>query len=93
VLSKPYLAGRIVEADVDILIAAVSRLGQVLPTIAGEIPHVARDRKDDYLLAQAERANADVILTGDDDLLSLRYHKSIWILSPAEFVADLVSRS
>jgi putative PIN family toxin of toxin-antitoxin system len=89
VVLKPYLADRISQADLDDVIASVTRLGEVLPVLTSEVPLVARDRKDDYLLAQADRGNADVLVTGDEDLLTLGMFKGIWILSPADFIVEV----
>jgi putative PIN family toxin of toxin-antitoxin system len=89
VVRKPYLSNRISSAEVQEFVALLGRLGDILPELAGPIERVVRDRKDDYLLAQADRANADVLVTGDQDLLTLGFYKGIWIMSPAEFVAEL----
>ena len=47
---------------------------------------VCRDRDDDKVLATAVAGKADVILTGDDDLLVLGEYNGISILSPRQFV-------
>ena len=52
---------------------------------------VCRDPDDDVVIATAIAARADVILTGDDDLLVLRRHGPIRILSPRQFV-ELLDR-
>jgi len=36
-----------------------------------DVPQVCRDPDDDYLIAFALACNADVLVTGDDDLLSI----------------------
>jgi len=51
---------------------------------------VCRD-PDEVVIATAIAARADVILTGDDDLLVLRRHGQIRILSPRQFV-ELLDR-
>jgi putative PIN family toxin of toxin-antitoxin system len=50
---------------------------------------VCRDPDDDEVLATAVAAQADVILTGDDDLLVLKMFQGIRILSPRQFVEML----
>lgn len=50
---------------------------------------ICRDPDDDVVLATAGAAQADVILTGDDNLLVLKEHQGIRILSPRQFVALL----
>ena len=48
-----------------------------------------RDPKDDKFLELAVNGEADVILTGDDDLLSLHPFRGIDILSPAAYLERL----
>lgn len=51
--------------------------------IAGSTARVPRDRRDDFVLATYLTSGADCLLTGDEDLLSLRTHHSI--LTAREF--------
>ena len=44
-----------------------------------------RDPKDLYLLSFAESINADYIISGDNDLVTLEQHKNTKILKLAEF--------
>ncbi len=46
----------------------------------------SRDPDDDHILACAVEAHAQVILTGDGDLLSLHPYREISILTPAQFL-------
>ena len=50
---------------------------------------VCRDSDDDLVLATAVAAGAAVIVTGDDDLLVLRTHEGIPILSTRQFLEAL----
>ena len=52
---------------------------------------VCRDPDDDLVLATAIAAHAHIIVTGDADLLVLRSHGGIPILSPRQFVEQLDS--
>ena len=52
---------------------------------------VCRD-KDDVVLATAAAGNADVIVTGDDNLLALNTFSEIRILSPRNFLELLDQR-
>ena len=52
---------------------------------------VCRDRDDDEVLAAAIAGQADIILTGDGDLLVLGEYNGIRILSPRRFV-ELMDR-
>lgn len=45
---------------------------------------VSRDADDDHVLACAIAAQADLIVSGDEDLLSLKIHQNIPIVTPAE---------
>ena len=49
-------------------------------------PPVCRDRDDDWVLATALAGEAEAIVTGDDDLLVLRRHRTLAILSPRQFL-------
>jgi predicted nucleic acid-binding protein len=46
---------------------------------------VCRDPDDDHILALAATAGAEVIVSGDDDLLSLKRHHGVDIVSPRAF--------
>jgi len=52
---------------------------------------VCRDPDDDVVLATAIAAKADLIITGDQDLLVLGQHAGIRILSPRQFL-ELLDR-
>jgi len=50
---------------------------------------VCRDKDDDVVLATALAGKADVIVTGDEDLLVLKKFRGIEILSPRKFLERL----
>ncbi len=50
---------------------------------------VAPDPKDSYLLALAEASQAEFLVTGDKELLSLKQHKSTRIITPAAMIEIL----
>jgi putative PIN family toxin of toxin-antitoxin system len=52
---------------------------------------VCRDKDDDVVLVTALAGKADVIVTGDDDLLMLNEFRGIRILSPRRFL-ELLDR-
>jgi len=85
VLSYPKLQAVIGDADALIELLA---LGAVVinPT---ETVAVSRDPDDDRLIEAAVTANADVIVTGDQDLLTLGSVDQIRILTPREFLETL----
>ena len=50
---------------------------------------VCRDSKDDKFLSLAVTGNANIIITGDEDLLVLKCYQNIPILSPKDFLAQV----
>ena len=60
--------------------------GTITPRIA-EVITECRDPKDNHVLELALAGNADVIITGDADLLSLNPWREIAILSPSGLLA------
>ncbi len=48
--------------------------------------HICRDPKDDMFLECAALANADVLVSGDKDLLSLGSYGGTKIVTPLEYV-------
>ncbi len=86
---KPYLAARISDRDIEALLRTLRSIADILPALTETIPVVCRDRKDDYLLAHAARAQADYLITGDDDLLVLGNHAGVEIVSPSAFIERL----
>lgn len=55
----------------------------VVPTV------ILHDPDDDHILACAEAGNADLIVTGDRDLLRLKEYNGIPIVRPKDFVRAL----
>ncbi len=47
---------------------------------------ICRDPKDDFILECALTGNADLIVTGDKDLLSLQLFRGIQIVTPREYL-------
>ena len=50
---------------------------------------VCRDPKDNPVLEAATAGDADLIVTGDEDLLVLNPFRGIQILKPADFIQRL----
>jgi putative PIN family toxin of toxin-antitoxin system len=50
---------------------------------------VLRDPDDDEVIACAVAAECELIVSGDDDLLSLKQHQEIRILTSAELLIEL----
>lgn len=89
---KFYLRNRIAPEDIEALINELRAIA--LPTDPSplEILPVLRDPKDDYLLAEAVRANVDYLVSGDRDLLDIRSEiDRPRVAEPAEFL-NAISR-
>lgn len=54
--------------------------------VTGEVRGVCRDPKDDAVLETAWKANAEYLVAGDKDLLSLRQFRETTIISPAHYL-------
>lgn len=54
--------------------------------VRGTLRGVCRDPSDDMVVECAVEAGAEVIVSGDNDLLSLKRYKSIRIVTPRVFL-------
>ena len=55
-------------------------------------PPICRDSKDDYLLALAKTGKADILITGDMDLLILKKHGKAAIIKPLAFRKEYLNK-
>ena len=76
--------------DVDRAIDLLRRRIQLVVPVMLEKP-VSRDPEDDPVLGTAVAGEADRIITGDKDLLSLESYLGIKIMKPGDFLAEDVS--
>lgn len=85
VLGYPKLQQYYTEEERRRFVALVMALGDVaeLPAV---IPRISRDPDDDRVIACAVAGEADVIVSGDDDLLALERVGAIPILTVAQFL-------
>jgi len=60
---------------------------QIIPVTTTVI--ACRDPKDDMFLELAVSGNANIIVTGDKDLLALNPFRGIQIISPKEFIEQI----
>jgi len=87
---KAGLRRRFPPVLIESFIAEVEAFAEVLVPLPAPAPPRCRDPRDDYLIEQALLHNADVIVTGDDDLLVLsEQFGAIPILSPRQFLDQL----
>ncbi len=54
---------------------------------------VVKDPKDDFLLACAIAGKANYIISGDEHLLALREYRGVKILTPRDFVVNILRES
>lgn len=90
VLSREKFAARLAAANVTVqdLVSGYSALATVIEAEAIE-PVILVDPDDDAVLACALSADAEVIVSGDGDLLDLKKHEDIRILTATEFLVEL----
>ena len=88
-LARPKIAKkyRITGADRSALLDLL-RVESVLVPHA-PAPGVSRDPDDNYLLGCAEAGGADYLVTGDDDLLSVRWYRAVVIVDARTFLGVL----
>lgn len=69
----------------DALLERVASLVEIIDVL--QAIRASRDPKDDKFLEAAVNGRADVIVTGDKDLLDLNPFRGIAILTPADYLA------
>ena len=69
-------------------VALVASLGEIVD-VPEEVPRICRDPDDDWVIACAVAGDADVIVSGDRDLLDLIQVNRIPILSACQFLVLL----
>jgi putative PIN family toxin of toxin-antitoxin system len=84
-IDRPRLAPLIPPDFLDWLheLMAAAELVEITERIAA-----CRDPKDDKFLELAVNGHADVLITGDSDLLALNPFRGFPIITPADFVQD-----
>ena len=92
VLSRAKFAKRIADAgsSVDELLGDYLALAQLVRPTAHP-PSVVRDPDDDHVIACALEAEAEVIVSSDDDLLTLGRYRDIAILSIPQMLRRLTA--
>jgi uncharacterized protein len=87
VLARPYIAG----AAIPLLREGIERMLAAAELVAiTERIAVCRDPTDDKFLELAVNGHADLIVSGDRDLLALNPYREIPIVTPAAFVNGVV---
>lgn len=89
VRTKPYLANRITSSQLQRLTDSLRSLAEWIDLGDIEHPRIVRDRDDDYLIALATLGEADMLITGDHDLLALDLPLPFRIVSMGEFLTEI----
>ena len=87
-LTRPYLTARIVQGakPVEELITEMHGACN-LKTLVTPLPLVCRDPRDDFLFALFDQGHADLIISGDKDVLALKGRYPV--LTPRELIDRL----
>ena len=83
--SKDTLRNRIPSELLVEFVDDLKDVATVIPLITEKIQPITRDPKDDYLIAYAVAGDADILVSGDNDLLILGKAGRLNFLSPADF--------
>lgn len=86
VLAREKLARYIQPGQLEPYLSQVWKLAEIVP-IPSPI-RACRDPRDDKFLEAAVHGRADLILTGDADLLALHPFRGIAILTPAQYLGQ-----
>ena len=84
VLARPKFDPYVSMADRQDFIRLLGRVAELVPITF--TVHVCRDPKDDRFLELAINGRADLIVTGDRDLLELNSFQDIPVITPAEYL-------
>jgi putative PIN family toxin of toxin-antitoxin system len=82
VLSRSKFDSFVSRAERELFLAQIESAAEFVPII--QLVRACRDPKDDKFLEVALNGRADVIITGDADLLGMHPWRKITILSPAD---------
>ena len=69
----------------------IALYAKIFPDIKLQHP-ISRDPDDDKFIACALNANANIIVSGDKDLLDIKNYKDIEIMTPKNFLIQLNSQ-
>lgn len=91
-LARKKFAKRIALQGTDIDTLIEDYLGLAELVVPASVPRICRDPDDDHVIACAIAARADIIVSGDRDLLDLKRHGDIRIVSAAGAVAEIEAK-
>jgi putative PIN family toxin of toxin-antitoxin system len=82
ILTKRF---KVSSSDVSEITSIIIEASSEILHKAASSPRICRDPNDDMIIACALDADADYIVTGDEDLLILKRYKNILIINPRHF--------
>jgi uncharacterized protein len=85
VLRRPKFAKYVDPEDAINIVRALAAIAEIVHVTT--VVTACRDPDDDKFLALALTGNAQVIVTGDDDLLALHPFQGVAIVTPKQFVS------
>jgi putative PIN family toxin of toxin-antitoxin system len=87
-LSKPFFASRLTPGMAETLLADLEQYAEKVE-ITNPVKGIATHWQDDLVLATALSGNADILVTGDRELLELNHPYRFRIISPQAFLLTL----
>lgn len=91
-LTRRKFAQRIASQSTDIDALIEDYLGLAELVVPASIPRICRDPDDDHVIACAIAARAEIIVSGDRDLLELGRYGDVRIISAASATAEIEAR-
>jgi putative PIN family toxin of toxin-antitoxin system len=83
VTGRPKLSRFFTRSEWNLIFDIIDRYAIYIPVVSNV--NACRDIKDNFLLSLAKDSQADYLLTGDHDLLTLKIFEKTQILTVAEF--------
>jgi uncharacterized protein len=87
VVRRPKISKYIPESAIDEILSLFHKYGKLIKVVSGNSS--CRDQKDNFLLNLAIDSNADYLVTGDADLLTLKRTKDTRIITWNNFIKEL----
>ena len=91
-LSKPYFTAQLDAQAIADYLAFVRTRAHFVAVQPAQVPRVATQREDDYVLATAVVGSADYLVTGDRMVRQLGIHQGVTMVTPREFVDVLAAQ-
>lgn len=100
-ITSPHLLDELQRTLVKRMKLDAGLAGEIVAELAGELElieptalpqPVCRDKDDDWVLATALAGGAEILVSGDKDLLVLKEFQGVKILSPRQFVERMDAR-